>query len=156
MTKNIVIGVLVAAMLLFGFLVFGGSSALFGSSTGPQHYQRETFLQGFQVSQKGTEQSNQVTKTCSILADNSITASSTGYAYCLGVTGVTSADNIVAMFSTSTLGWRAYLDNIEIISAKASTTAGAIDFELYNGTGATQAPSAANRTGSTTVIWAAH
>ena len=108
-----------------------------------------------QVGSSGTAQVNQVSKTCSPIADNSITATTTGYAYCLGVTGVTSADNVLAQFATSTVGI-GLGDVWTVVSAKASTTAGAIDLLVYNGTGKSQAPSASGREASTTVIWAFH
>jgi hypothetical protein len=137
----------------FGNALYVGSSQQFSvdssgnlSTTGTE-----------QVGASGTAKANDIATTCSMKADVSIAASSTGYAHCTGVTGVTSADtSMVAMISTSTLGWRQYLDNIEIVSAKASTTAGAIDFILYNGTGVANVPSAVNKTGSTTAIRASH
>jgi hypothetical protein len=109
-----------------------------------------------QVGSAGTQQSNQINTTCSPKADVSIAATSSGYAYCTGVTGVTSADNVDATFSTSTAGWLLTKDNFWIISAKASTTAGAVDFMVYNGTGAAAVPSAVGRAASTTVVQAGH
>lgn len=114
------------------------------------------FNSTFQLGSSGTVQTNQITTTCAAKADNSITATTTGYAYCTGVTGVTSADNIIAQFATSTAGYVFTTDNFYVVSAKASSTAGAIDLLVYNGTGKTQAPSVAGRTASTTVIWASH
>lgn len=111
-----------------------------------------TTITALKIGQAGTQLANSVTTTCSPVADNSITATSTGYAYCTGVTGVTSADSVVAMFSTSTQAFVLITDNFWIISAKASTTPGAVDFLIYNGTGKNAAPSAVGRSASTTVI----
>lgn len=94
-----------------------------------------------------------LTATCSLIADNSITATSTGYAYCTGVTGVTSSDNVLALFSTSTLGQNVVSEGFSIVSAKASSTAGAIDFLIRNESGRAVAPSAAGRIGSTTQLF---
>lgn len=110
----------------------------------------------FTLGSSGTAQANQISITCAPLANNSIVASSTGYAYCTGVTGVTSSDNVLAQFASST-AFRVYTaDNFWVVGAKASTTAGAIDLTIYNGTGVAAVPSAAGRAGSTTVIWASH
>lgn len=140
-----------------GMLYVGRSQQFSITDAGTVSNSGNTSLTGtLTVGASGTAQSNQVNTTCSMKADNSITASSTGYAYCTGVTGVTSADFVNAVFSTSTLGFAMTNDGWEILSAKASTTAGAIDFILYNDTGRTVAPSAAGRMASTTDIWAGH
>lgn len=111
----------------------------------------------FTVGASGTGQTNQVTTTCSPKADVSIAATSTGYIYCTGVTGVTSSDFVVANFGSTTPGaLNLNTDNWTIISAKASSTAGAIDFVVLNLTGLARAPSAASRMASTTVIHASH
>lgn len=44
-TQKVLVGVLVALTLLFGFLAFRGGK-LFGAASGPAHYQTESFLQG--------------------------------------------------------------------------------------------------------------
>src|SRR3990167_1328239 len=54
------------------------------------------------VGSSGTAVANQVVRTCSMIANGSINATSTGYAYCTGVTGVTSSDYVLAAFATST------------------------------------------------------
>lgn len=91
-----------------------------------------------------------IVASCSLIADLSAGTTTPSYAYCTGVTGVTSADSVTASFATSTLSWNGVNENFNIVSAKASTTAGAIDFELGNLTGKAQAPSAAGRIASTT------
>lgn len=113
------------------------------------------FNSTFKLGSGGTAQANQVRTTCSPKADVSIAASTTGYAFCTGVTGVTSADNVLAQFATSTAGF-VMNDNWYVVGAQSSTTAGAIDLEVYNASGKAQAPSASSRTGSTTVISAGH
>lgn len=116
-----------------------------------------TLTSSFKLGSSGTAQVNQVVTTCSMKANNSINATSTGYAYCTGVTGVTSSDYVSANFATSTAAALVLgSDNWSIVSAQASTTAGAIDFILYNGTGANAVPSAVGRMASTTVVRAAH
>lgn len=105
----------------------------------------------FQLGSSGTAQVNSVVTTCSMTANVSITASSTGYAFCSGVTGVTSSDYVLAGFSTSTAVFLVG-DQWIIQSARASTTAGVIDFSLLNLTGGTAVPSLVSRIGSTTVI----
>ena len=110
----------------------------------------------FKVGTSGTAQSNQVSITCSPKLDASINATTTGYGFCTGVTGVTSSDFVFAEFATSTVGSTVAADNFAIVSAKASTTAGAIDFIIANNSGKNAVPSAVGRVGSTTVIWASH
>lgn len=110
----------------------------------------------FQVGSSGTAQANQITTTCSPKADVSIAATSTGYAYCTGVTGVTSSDNVLAQFATSTVGLKVAADDFWVVSAKASSTAGSIDLVIYNGSGKNAAPSAVGQAASTTVIHASH
>ncbi len=110
----------------------------------------------FQLGASGSIQSNQVNTTCSPKADVSITATSSGYAYCLGVAGVTSTDQVDAQFSTSTANFVLTTDEFFIMSAKSSTTPGAIDFLVYNGTGKNNVPSAVGRAASTTTVQAGH
>lgn len=106
----------------------------------------------FKLGSSGTAQANEVITTCSMIANNSITATSTGYAYCTGVTGVTSSDNVQASFATSTVATMSQNENFVIVSAQAATTPGAIDFLLLNLSGTSRAPSASGRLASTTVI----
>lgn len=90
-----------------------------------------------------------LTATCSMQANLSVTATTTNYEFCTGVTGVTSSDNILATFASST-GVTTLKDNWVIVGAKASTTAGAIDFTVMNLTGTNNVPSAVSQIGSTT------
>lgn len=109
----------------------------------------------FKIGTNGTALSNTVATTCSMIADNQSVGTTTQYAYCLNVTGVTSADGIEATFGTSST---LISDQWVITGAKASTTPGAIDFRLLKLTGvaAAQSMSAVSTIGSTTVIQAAH
>ncbi len=115
------------------------------------------FAGTFTLGLSGTAQTNQITTTCSPKLDGSITATSTGYGYCTGVTGVVSTDNVLAQFSTSTpVSWVVGSDAFVIVGAKASSTPGVIDFQIANWSGKNAAPSAVGRAGSTTVIHASH
>lgn len=109
-----------------------------------------------QIGASGTALSNVVAAACSMTANVSIAATTSGYAFCTGVTGLTASDGVEAVLATSTSGFVLSSDNWWIISAKASTTPGAIDFLLYNGTGKAAVPSAVGRAASTTIIQAAH
>lgn len=105
---------------------------------------------GLKVGSNGSEIVEMKATTCEVKGDDSVTATSSAYAYCTGVTGIASGDVVFAQLSTTTSntifgGWA-------ISSAKASTTAGSIDFRLYNGTGADAVPSATS-VGSSTNIW---
>ena len=105
----------------------------------------------FKLGSSGTTQANQVITTCSMTANNVSAGTTTQYAYCTGVTGVTSSDLISASFATSTT---AFNDAWQIVGAKASSTAGAIDFVLIGKAGV--AMSAVTTVDSTTVIRASH
>lgn len=105
------------------------------------------------IGASGTARVNDIDTTCSMVEDASAGATSTVYAYCTGVTGVTSSDTIIASFASSTA---VMTDQWIIAGAKASTTAGAIDFRLVNLTGTARAMSAASVIGSSTVIKAGH
>lgn len=153
------------SLLIIAFLVlsslFGGSptfGALDRTTVGnPWTFSGAVTHSGtLKVGSSGTAQTNYISTTCAPKADNSIAATSTGYMYCTGVTGVTSADFVVAEFATSTAAFTLTKDNFWIISAQASTTAGAVDFLVYNGTGAAAVPSAVGRAASTTVVRAGH
>ena len=106
----------------------------------------------FKLGSSGTAQANQVVTTCSPQANVSIAASTTGYAFCTGVTGVTSSDYVIAQFATSSARSNIPQDNFTIVGAIASSTAGAIDLIVANWTGVAAVPSAVGRAASTTVI----
>lgn len=112
-----------------------------------------TFTGGLKIGSAGTSLLNEVLTTCSMIANNTTATNTPGYAYCTGVTGVTSADSVAATFATSSTR---IADGFIIAGAKASTTAGAIDFSIVNLSGAAGAPSAGSTIGSTTVISAGH
>lgn len=107
----------------------------------------------FKLGSSGTAQANQVITTCNPTANTSIGATSTGYIYCTGVTGITSSDYVFATFSTSTT---AIADQWVIVGAKASTTAAAVDIKIMNLTGTAAIPSAASTVASSTRILGIH
>ena len=107
----------------------------------------------FKLGSSGTTQDNQIITTCNPTANTSVSATSTSYIFCTGVTGVTSSDLVFAEFSTST---NAIADQWVIVGAKASTTAGAVDIKIMNLTGTAAVPSAASTVASSTKIWAAN
>lgn len=83
--------------------------------------------------------------TCTLLANSSITATSTGSVDC-AVTGARSGDIVVMQLAASTTLASQYV----IKSTKASTTADYITAQLINLTGTTATPSATNGFGSST------
>ncbi len=112
------------------------------------------FSSTFKLGSSGTAQSNQVSASCNLQNTNaSLAATTSQYVYCTGVTGVTSADNVIMQLSTTTANSR--FGQWNLWGVKASTTAGAIDAMLYNGSGASAVPSA-TAIGSSTNVWAAH
>jgi len=86
------------------------------------------------------------TGTCSLIAVSSIAATSTGYAYCTGLTGVQSGDIVDITLTASTSLASQYV----VKGVSASSTAGAIDVSLLNLTGAAATPAATNGFGSST------
>lgn len=177
MTKvNIALGLAVVALVITVYGFFGGhvEKALFGSTScanitclsgglrlvtgagGDFEADVASVFNGtFTLGSSGTAQSNQVSTTCAMKGNISITATSSGYAFCSGVTGLTSADNVLAQFA-STTGAANNQDNWVITSAKASTTAGAVDLTLLNLSGDSRTPSALSRIGSSTTLWISH
>lgn len=168
MNKNIVIGVLaVLALLGTGYLYLSSYTSMLGAS-GYTNFQKVSFLQGldagprsqFNVTNQGVvtigPSGSSITElkatTCDMLnANTSINASTTGYVYCTGITGLASGDVVMAQLSTTSMG-TLFTSGWVIISAKASSTAGAIDFRLANYSGTARAPAAVN-VGSSTNVW---
>src|SRR5437868_3116917 len=118
MTQKIVIGVLVVLTLLLGYLYFSGATPPFGASSGPAHFQKESFLQGLTGGQRdqwsvsnaglmtigssGTAITQILKGTCNLLGmDASATASTTSNYDC-AVTGVQSGDVVHVQLSTTT------------------------------------------------------
>lgn len=160
LTRNAGVIALVAIVIAIGGYFYPQMAAQLGAVTGETNYSGlgitslkigSSCGDGFTSSAaNGCETTTHLmTTSCAMKADVSIAASTTGYAYCTGVTGVTSSDKVIAQFATSTANW-AFADYFAIVTAKSSTTAGAVDFEVYNGTGAAAAPSAVSKTASTT------
>lgn len=98
-----------------------------------------------------TNVSKILTGSCNMIgADASVTASSTSSFDC-AIPGVISTDRVVAMLSTTTNVANSPL-NWNIMSAKASTTAGFVTFRLTNLSGANAVPSATAVGSSTSYI----
>ena len=88
--------------------------------------------------------------SCNLLnADTSIAATSSGYVYCTGTT-VLSGDTVIDQLSTTTANQ--HFGHWSIVSSIASSTSGAVDMMLYNGTGAAAVPSV-TKVGSSTQLW---
>jgi len=113
-----------------------------------------TLTGGVKVGSAGTAQVNQVVTTCNPIANQSITATTSAFIQCTGVTGITSSDLIFASFGTSTTP--DLDDNWVIIGARASTTAEAIDIQVLNLTGSDQVMSAVSQIASSTRIFGAN
>jgi hypothetical protein len=148
MNKNIVIGVLALIVLGLGALTFVRDTSL-GSSTGPQHYSRETFLQGLQIAQTGTEIAHAGFAACNLIGTDSSLAASTTAAYDCAITGITSTDKVIALLASTTP--RGGSSSWEITAAKASTTAGYATVLLTNN-GPAATPSVTS-VGSSTAVW---
>jgi hypothetical protein len=107
----------------------------------------------FKLGSSGTAQSNQVITTCNPVANTSIAATSSGFIYCTGVTGITSSDYVYASFASSSA---AIANQWVIVGAMASSTAGAVDIRIMNLTGTAAVPSAASTIASSTRIFGIH
>lgn len=171
--KNLTIGLIVVGIIaIIGVFTPLGQSltASFGSVGGKLIEQYDPYVRynggvntalpfkttsTMQIGSNGTAYSNSIITTCAMNGNLSITATSTGYESCTGVTGLTSSDNVIAQFA-STTGTTAIGDNWVIVGAKASTTAGAVDITVMNLTGKSQALSASSKIGSTTTLFIAH
>ncbi|MFA6095409.1 MAG: hypothetical protein WC767_01040 [Candidatus Paceibacterota bacterium] len=101
---------------------------------------------GITVGSSGTAITQVLKGTCTLLANVSIAATSTGFADC-AVTGVQSGDNVFVSLSTTTT---AIGNNWVVAGTKASTTAGFISVKLLNLTGTTAVPAATSGFGSST------
>lgn len=104
-----------------------------------------TFTQG----SSGTAITQIIATTCTILANSSIAATSTGSADC-AVTGVQAGDKVVDV----TLATTTPVTNlgIQIVGANASSTAGWVTFKLLNLTGAAVTPGSQANFGSSTQV----
>src|SRR3990167_3126573 len=110
----------------------------------------------FQIGANGSDNAELKATTCDFRApegDVSVVATSSIQIDC-AVTGIASGDVVFAQLATSTKTTALSLNasGWDIISAKASSTAGFVTMRLYNGTGVDQVPSAVN-IGSSTNIW---
>lgn len=92
-----------------------------------------------------------IATTCSLLADDSIAATSTGPVDC-AVIGVVAGDRVFATLAASTTLASQYV----IKSSTASSTSGFVTLDLVNLTGTSATPSATNGFGSSTIIYVMH
>lgn len=105
---------------------------------------------GIRVGSSGTTVSKVIVATCDLLANNSISATSTGAADC-AVTGVVAGDRIVGVvLATTTVVTNL---GVQVVGANASSTAGFVTFKLANWTGAAVVPSAISKFGSSTQVF---
>lgn len=157
MIKNIAIGVLAVLTLLFGYLNLTASKPLGVVPTGPAHYQTEAFLQGLvagprnnfvvdntgrvQVGSNGTLLTQYNAGTCVAKDTATIAASTTKQVDCGGgYNGATALSGVSApaiVQFTSTTSMPTTYAGLVVLGASASSTAGFITLNIYNGTGAT-------------------
>lgn len=153
--KLIISAIIGGVLVLGGFLLLNQAKAgTFGAAVAANVTtvgNPWVFTSSQKIGSSGTALSNRVVATCSMIANNASVGTTTQYAYCTGVTGVVSTDLIVASFATSST---AFADSWQIVGAKASSTAGVIDFAVIGKAGV--ALSAGTTVGSTTVISASH
>ncbi|MEK9184843.1 MAG: hypothetical protein AAB866_01605 [Patescibacteria group bacterium] len=105
----------------------------------------------FKVGQLGTSNTQVLKGTCTLKADQSIVATSTGSAWC-AISNVTSGDVVfITLATTTTSGVGGITSQFIVRGAQASTTAsGIVDVTLLNLTGADRIPSSVLGFGSTT------
>lgn len=154
--RDLALGIVVVIALFSIFNGGGSTTSLFGANqcasgqtcmsslelTGPNSGVTNALQVdsgAFVLGPSGSSQTQQIATTCNPTADTSVSATSTGYMFCTGVTGVTSSSQVFAQIATST---NAIGAQWLLVGAKASTTAGAIDFKIMNLTGTAAVPSA--------------
>lgn len=147
-TSNLVVSILVSVLLslVIGSFFFGGSGPTFSgfSRTSSVNVIPEESTDGFSV---GTTTNAALIKyigggTCTLTADTSITATSTGTGTC-ATTGSQVGDIIVFNVSTTTTKQSANIIPIGTIAGSNSST-----IRLFNLTGGNIVPSAVNGFGS--------
>lgn len=109
-----------------------------------------TTATSFKIGQVGTQHSVILSGTCNILADSSITATTTGFADC-AATGVVAADKV--FFTLATTSPSGFIYGFHVMGANASSTSGFITFSIKNNTGADRIPAATALFGSSTQYW---
>jgi len=145
MTKNIVLGVLGLLALVFGGLLFTKSGQAPVSFGGMPLLEMQTFQQGIQIGTRGSKYTFKEKGTCTLLANFSITASTTRSVSC-AVESARSGDVVMVNLLGSTTLASQYI----VKSSQASTTSGFIEVQLYNATGGSVVPAATDGFGSTT------
>jgi len=106
------------------------------------------------VGTNGISHTQMISGTCNLKVNVSITATSTEFGYCSGITGLTSSDRVFISLSTTTTE---IANQFVPVAVQASTTAsGSFDVKLLNLTGKTAVPAATVGFGSTTQYWILH
>lgn len=120
MTQKIVIGVLVATTLLFGFFAFKSGALSFGKASGAAHFQMESFLQGvsagardqFSVSNGGVlTTSGDITSTGganALVLTSSNTATSSATIGCVTTYATSTATPIRFVIGSAVVGTTTY------------------------------------------------
>lgn len=143
MQKNtLVVSAIVAVVLVVALLSLNGE-------IGPKVRGTSNFdtisVTGLQVGTSGTTLTNSLTSTCTLVANASIAATSTGLAYC-AASGVNAGDSVSVTLATTTTNLNS---QILVIGAMA-TTSDVIGVRLLNLTGAAITPGSVSGFGSST------
>lgn len=149
-----IIGVLALVIAIIGIFTPAGQSVVKGALGGVSNY--DTIgVTGLQVGPgcngggtcTGSTLSFVSKGTCFLIANTSITASTTQNVDC-AYTGVVAGDTVIASLQASSTNASNYI----IRGVQASTTAGFITFSLLNQTGTSAVPAATNGMGSSTSV----
>lgn len=87
-----------------------------------------TFAGGTKIGSSGTQLTQVLTATCSLIGNASVTASTTA-AFDCAVAGAVSGDKVFAQAATSSPSYMGFL----ITGASASTTSGFVTLKIFNG-----------------------
>lgn len=155
--KNNIIGLVALVVAILALLVYftlpASDISKLGGLNGPTNYSTISAA-GIQIGAgcdnefgtcTGTKVSQLEKGTCALLGANTAQGATTTAPYDCAVAGVLPGDTIMAQAATTSAnGWI-------IVGANASSTPGYITFDLFNGSGASRAPSAGgNQVGSST------
>lgn len=147
--KNVWIAMIVVAIIaVIGIFSSLGKSATFGGVTNYDEVDATAIKIG---GTNGSRVGPIISTTCTLLANTSITASTTANVDCV-VAGVNPGDIVTGNLQASTTN----ASNYDIRGISASSTAGFITFSLYNQTGANAVPAATNGFGSSTEVMVMH
>lgn len=137
--SKLTIGLVLVAILAIGAYLYNPQqSPASGVATGPQHLQEESFWQGLQIGQRGSDFKNFNFGTGVMIGIAANIAASSSKAFDIAVPGALSGDKVFVFLATSTIvgqGW-------SVDQASASSTPGFITVDLVNNTGASAYPPA--------------